>query len=89
MCVWGVIFVSFSKKVICTENDKGGFTAIQLFEAKIGNGWTAFPWACKNGHKKLVDLLIKNSVKLKIDLNAKDIHGYTIFQWACKTATPS
>ena len=43
-------------------------------------GETAFAWACHNGHKDVVELLLDNS---DIDLNARNTYGMTAFMWAC------
>ena len=48
---------------------------------KDKNGWTAFMWACRNGHKDVVKLLLDNSER--IDLNARTNNGKTAFMWAC------
>ena len=38
---------------------------------------TGFHVACTQGHFEIVELLIKNAVEFKIDLNSKDEHGLT------------
>ena len=43
---------------------------------------TGFHNACKRGHIKIVELLIKNSVECKINLNAKNGDGMTGFHYA-------
>ena len=45
-------------------------------------GWTALFYACSNGHKDVVQLLLDNSER-NIDLNAKSIGGLTAFIYAC------
>ena len=43
--------------------------------------------ACINGHSEIVELLIKNSANLNIDLNAKyndNTRGWMPFQYACQ-----
>merc|ERR1712048_853058 len=44
---------------------------------------TAFHYACRNGHAKTVENIIKNSAEFNIDLNAKNIDGWTAFHLAC------
>ena len=52
--------------------------------------WTAFHFACKNGHVKASEILMKNSVEFNINLNAKDFLGRTAFHWLCsRTSIPS
>ena len=43
-------------------------------------GWTPFMWACKNGHKDVVKLLLDYSER--IDLNARNVFGTTAFMQA-------
>ena len=43
-------------------------------------GWTPFMWACKNGHKDVVKLLLDNSER--IDLNARNNFGTTAYMQA-------
>ena len=45
-------------------------------------GATALMWACFNGHKDVVKLLLDNSER--IELNAIANNGGTAFMWACK-----
>ena len=40
-------------------------------------GLTLFHLVCKDGHVKVVDLLIQRSAELTIDVNARDYSGYT------------
>ena len=54
----------------------------QIVEKEGGN--KTFQLACKNGHSKMVEMLIKKPAKFKIDLNAKDGDGNTAFLVACK-----
>ena len=42
------------------------------------DGYTAFHFACTNGHLK-----VHKSAQLNIDLNAKDDYGQTAFRFAC------
>ncbi len=44
-------------------------------------GWTPFMWACWNGHKDVVKLLLDKSKR--IELNARDNDGGTAFMLAC------
>ena len=45
---------------------------------------TPFHVVCSNGHSKMAELFVRNSIKYNIDLNAKDsLHGYTGFHFAC------
>ena len=46
------------------------------------SGGTAFMWACLNGHKDVVQLLLDNSEK-NIDLNARRASGCTALMYAC------
>ena len=52
--------------------------------ARDNNGGTAFMWACRNGHKDIVQLLLDHHSDPNIDLNAKDNFGCTAFMNACK-----
>ena len=49
------------------------------------NRWneTPFHFACKLGHLDIAEVIVKNSTKLKIDLNVKDCSGFTGFHLAC------
>ena len=49
---------------------------------KCKNGWTAFHLACENGQAGIEENIIKNSVRLNIDLNAK-YRGWIAFRLAC------
>ena len=44
---------------------------------------TPFIWACQNGHKDVVKLLLDHE-EARIDLNAKDYTGSTAFIYACE-----
>ena len=47
---------------------------------------TAFHLSCMNGHSEIVEMLIRKSNELNIDLNAVDYtrhEGRTAFQWVC------
>merc|ERR1719483_2061675 len=46
-------------------------------------GGTGFHYACRSGHIEIVELLIKNSVELNFNLNAKANNGFTGFHYAC------
>ena len=46
-------------------------------------GETPFYFACENGKEDLAKTLLKNSVKLHIDLNAKKVGDTTAFHKAC------
>ena len=48
---------------------------------KDKNGWTAFMWACRNGHKDVVKLLLDNSER--IELNATTTVGSNAFMLSC------
>ena len=47
-------------------------------------GITPFHNACRYGHPKVAWILMKDSVKFNIDLNAKDKWGTTPIIWACE-----
>ena len=53
----------------------------KIVEKEDGN--KTFQLACKNGHSKMVEMLIKKPAKFNIDLNAKYDEGMTAFHWAC------
>ena len=46
-------------------------------------GKSAFHYACMNSHKEIVEMFMKNSVKLNINLNGRDEEGCTPFHLAC------
>ena len=47
-------------------------------------GRTGFMVACcLNANQEIIELVMQNSVRCNINLNAKDERGYTIFMWAC------
>ena len=50
---------------------------------KCISGETPFHWACIHGQAGLAEIIMKNSAKLDIDLNAKDNCGMTAFHLAC------
>ena len=54
-----------------------------IFDGLDGN--TGFQYACKSGHDELVELMIKKSVELNIDLIAKDRHGKNGYHYACES----
>ena len=41
------------------------------------HGQTLFHIVCKDGHVKVVEILIQRSAELTIDVNARDYSGYT------------
>ena len=45
--------------------------------------WTIFHVACPFGESKMANLIMKNAINLKIDLNARDKYGNTAFHYAC------
>ena len=49
--------------------------------ARSNCGKTAFMWACTNGHKDVVQLLLSYSDR-NFELNGR-IRGLTAFNWAC------
>ena len=51
-----------------------------IVSARDNDGWTAVMWACKKGHKDVVQLLLDHCV----DLNARNGDRFTAFMWACK-----
>ena len=51
------------------------------------NGWTAFHWACRNGHSKIAEMLIQKSTELNIELDSKDNMGLTAFQQVATVVT--
>ena len=57
--------------------------AERIFDGLDGN--TGFQYACKSGHDELVELMIRKSVELNIDLNAKDRHGKNGYHYACES----
>ena len=50
---------------------------------KLG-GIEAFQLACKNGHSKLVQMILQNPSKFDIDVNAQNKTGEAGFELACK-----
>ena len=52
----------------------------KIVKKKGGN--KTFQLACKNGHSKMVEMLIKKPAKFNIDLNAKHEEGKTAFHFA-------
>ena len=54
------------------------------WNAKDNNGMTGFHHACIGGHSKTVDVFMKNSTRLKIDLDARNKYDLTGFQLACR-----
>ena len=51
---------------------------------KKEDGNEAFQFACKTGHIKMVQMLIKRSARFKIDLNAKIVRFSWVSFVACK-----
>ena len=49
---------------------------------------TVFHYACHNGYLDVAKLLMKNSIDLNIDLEAKDNDGYTALSYACYNNHP-
>ena len=62
--------------------DNQNFLWNKIVQKEGGN--KAFQKACKNGHSKMVEMLIQKSTKFDIDFNAKDEYGLTAFHYACK-----
>ena len=62
---------SFKKKMAELEKD-----------CKYGK--TPFHMVCQNGQDDMVEIIMKNSAKLDIDLNGKDNTGMTAFHYACR-----
>ena len=54
------------------------------FNTKDTGGFTAFHYACQNGHSDVVKIFMENAATLSIDLNAKDSHGSPAFHQACR-----
>ena len=50
--------------------------------AKDNDGWTAFHWACFNGHTSIIKIMISKSESLKLNLTARANNGKTVFQLA-------
>merc|ERR1719288_337142 len=46
-------------------------------------GQTAFLMACKNGHTKLVEMLLQKSAELNMNFNADTRNGLTPFHYVC------
>merc|ERR1712062_396219 len=57
---------------------------IEDINATDQSGGTAFMWACLNGHKDVVKLLMDHSANKSIQMNARDQDGMTAFMHACK-----
>ena len=55
-----------------------------IMNAKDISGKTGFHSACEEGHVKIVELLIKDSVEFNFDLNAKDSNGNSGYHLACR-----
>ena len=51
---------------------------------KDKDGKTAFHFACINGNLKILEMFLRRSIKLGIDLNSRDCNGMTGFHFACK-----
>ena len=56
---------------------------IAEMKGQCWDGETPFHEACQNGPAGIADIIIKNSAKLNIDLNAKNNSGWTAFHYAC------
>ena len=52
-------------------------------EKQCWGGQTPFHLACRDGQAELAEIIMKNSAKLHIDLNAKENWGNTAFHDAC------
>ena len=63
---------------------KDEIAEITELKKKCGLGKTLFHLACWDGQAELAEIIIKNSAKLNIDLNAKDNIGWTAFHYACR-----
>ena len=59
----------------CCNSEESGLNSIDEY------GYTVFMWACQNGHKDVVQLLLENSER--IELNAISNHGWTAVMHAC------
>ena len=59
---------------------------IAELKEKCEYGETPFHFACRKGLADIVEIIMKNSVKFEIDLNAKDNGGWTAFHLACMDA---
>ena len=55
---------------------------ITELEKKCKDGQTPFHLACENGQEDIAEIIMKNSAKFNIELNAKDNVGRTAFQKA-------
>jgi len=55
--------------------------AVNAHESKYE--YSAWHFACKNGHQKIVDLLIQNAKYLQINLNIRANYNWTGFMRAC------
>ena len=59
---------------------------IAELKKKCWGGKTPFHFACQNGQAGIAGIIMKDSAKLNIDLNAKDYFGMTAFHWVCRYA---
>ena len=61
------------------------FTKLEIDPNAKSNGLTIFLWACKNGHIKMTELLVQNSLDLNVQLNEKESSGRTGFHLAVES----
>ena len=69
-------------KICYTRLVSGGKLA--SLAARCNRGMTALMYACKDGHKDVVQLLLElEHSALNVELNARSNDGSTAFMWAC------
>ena len=56
---------------------------IKMDSKETKKGQTPFHFACIDGRSKIVEMFLKRSMELDIDLNSKDQSGMTGFHMAC------
>ena len=56
---------------------------IDDLKQKCRDGETIFHLACREGHAKIAEVIMKKSAELNVDLNTKNIAGWTAFHMAC------
>ena len=54
------------------------------WDASYPTGETALHLACRNGHSKIVEMIVQNSADFNINLNVKTEDGMTAFHFVCK-----